>query len=71
MVAQPMPARTNIAFISQLGLLSRRKPAVRKAAVSITTPARMVFLRPNFDEMMPTGRYERIAAACAMIIVRL
>ena len=40
-----------------IGLLSaRRKEAAPKAMVSITTPARMVFLRPTFEAIMPTGR---------------
>ena len=43
MVAQAMPARANIAFISMEGLLSRRKAATPKAAASMMTPARMVF----------------------------
>ena len=40
-------------------------------AVSITTPAMMVFFRPIFVAIMPTGRYDTIAAACAIMSVRL
>ena len=55
-VAQAMPARANMQFISSGLLPARRKDAVPKAMVSITTPARMVFLRPALEAMMPTGR---------------
>ena len=51
-----MPARANIAFMSMVGLLALRKLATVKAAVSIRTPARIVFLRPTFEAMKPTGR---------------
>ena len=56
MVAQAMPARANMAFISMVGLSAVRKPATPKATVSITTPARMVFFRPSFPARKPTGR---------------
>ena len=56
MVAQPMPASANMAFISMVGLSAFRKAATVKAPVSITTPARMVFLRPTLLAMKPTGR---------------
>ena len=36
MVAQAMPARANMAFISMVGLSACRKPATPKATVSIT-----------------------------------
>ena len=71
MVAQAMPARANMTFIA-IGLLSaRRKLAIRKEAVSITTPARMVFLRPTLLAMIPTGRKLTMAAPWAIISVIL
>ena len=56
MVAQAMPARANIAFISTEGLLSRRKAATPKAAASMMTPARIVFFLPTLEAIIPTGR---------------
>ena len=56
MVAQAMPARANMAFISAAGLSAVRNPATPKATVSITTPASMVFFRPIFPAIKPTGR---------------
>ena len=56
MVAQPIPARQNIAFMSIVGLSALRKAATPNAMASITTPPRMVFLRPILDATMPTGR---------------
>ena len=56
MVAQAMPARANMAFMSMEGLLSRRKAATPKATVSMMTPARMVFFRPTLEAIIPTGR---------------
>ena len=56
MVAQAIPARANMAFISMVGLSALRKAATVKAVVSMTTPARMVFFRPALEAMKPTGR---------------
>ena len=58
MVAQAMPARANMAFMSSAAGLSvpSGTPATPKATVSITTPASMVFFRPIFPAMKPTGR---------------
>ena len=39
MVAQAMPARANMTFISRVGLSARRKLATPKATVSMMTPA--------------------------------
>ena len=71
MVAQPMPARQNMAFMSIVGLSALRKAATPNSTASITTPPRMVFLRPILDATMPTGRYATMAAACASMSVRL
>ena len=49
-------ARANMAFMSMVGLSALMKEAVVKAAVSMTTPARMVFFRPTLEAMKPTGR---------------
>ena len=56
MVAHAIPARANMAFMSMVGLSALMKEAVGKAAVSMTTPARMVFFRPTLEAMKPTGR---------------
>ena len=56
MVAQAIPARANMAFMSMVGLSALRKAATVKAVVSMTTPARMVFFRPALEAMKPTGR---------------
>ena len=56
MVAQPIPARQNIAFMSIVGLSELRNAATPNAMASITTPPKMVFLRPILDATMPTGR---------------
>ena len=56
MVAQAMPASANMQFIRMVGLSALIKDAVPKAAVSIMTPAIMVFFRPTFEAIMPTGR---------------
>ena len=45
-----------MAFMSRAGLSSRRKAATVKDVASMTTPARMVFLRPTFEATAPTGR---------------
>ena len=56
MVAQAIPARANITFISMVGLSASMNDAVPKATVSMTTPARIVFLRPTLEAIKPTGR---------------
>ena len=56
MVAQAIPARANMAFMSIAGLLSRRKAATPKAVASMIMPAQMVFFRPTLEAIMPTGR---------------
>ena len=48
--------RQNIAFMSIVGLSELRNAATPNAMASITTPPRMVFLRPILDATMPTGR---------------
>ena len=55
-VAQPIPARANSAFMSITGLPARMKAAEPNATASMTTPARMVFFLPIFEEMIPMGR---------------
>ena len=56
MVAQAMPARANMAFMSMAGLLSRRNAATPKDTASMMTPTRMVFFRPTLEAIIPTGR---------------
>ena len=45
----------NIAFMSIIGVVALMKQLTRNAAVSITTPPRITFLRPSFDETIPIG----------------
>ena len=43
-------------FITSAELPSRRKEATPNEVASITMPARIVFFRPIFEAIMPTGR---------------
>ena len=52
---QPTPAATNSTFISITGLPARIKDAIPKANAKMATPARMVFLRPILEAMIPAG----------------
>ena len=70
MVAQPIPARMKMGYWIQ-PLSAVIKLPTKKAEASIIMPARMVFFLPIFEATIPTGIYEAIAAACAIIRVRL
>ena len=56
MVAQAIPARANMMYISHAGLLARIKAATVKATANMVTPARMVFFLPTLDAIIPAGR---------------
>ena len=53
MAAQAKPMSTNSAYTS--GEKVCTVPASAKHAVSTHTPSRIIFLRPTFDDSMPTG----------------
>ena len=63
MVAQPIPARMKMGTIINSGDDDVIKLPERNAVPSIITPARIVFLLPSFEAIIPTGIYDTIAAA--------
>ena len=55
MVAQPKPARMNMAFIAITGQPFLAKEAKKNAEPSIIMPAIMVFFLPNLEASKPAG----------------
>ena len=55
MVAQPMPARLNTAYMMASGEVRPMKMPAKNAEASMMTPARMAFFRPILEETIPTG----------------
>ena len=62
-VAHAIPARAKMQFIISVELSARMKMPAVNAVVSMMTPAIMVFFLPILEAMIPTGRYEMMAAA--------
>ena len=55
MVAQPTPASINTGYIMISGVLGVMKIPIVKAVARIKTPAKIVFLRPILEAIIPTG----------------
>ena len=70
-VAQPIPAKIKTGYITSSCVSEVMKLPIKNADAKMITPAKIVFLLPILQAMLPTGMYETIAAACAIINVKL